>query len=154
MSAIVIREAVATDIPAMLQLYAQPGYDDGQMLPVADARRQFEKAAQYPFYKFFVAIDDVAIVGTYAILVMDNIGHMGTPSALVESVAVDPLAQGRGIGQAMMDHAMQIARERGCYKLALSSSIKRVRAHAFYEKLGYRRYGYSFGVDLQQAAAP
>jgi GNAT superfamily N-acetyltransferase len=153
-SAIVIREAVATDIPAMLQLYAQPGYDDGQMLPVADARRQFEKAAQYPFYKFFVAIDDVAIVGTYAILVMDNIGHMGTPSALVESVAVDPLAQGRGIGQAMMDHAMQIARERGCYKLALSSSIKRVRAHAFYEKLGYRRYGYSFGVDLQQAAAP
>lgn len=154
MSAIVIREAVATDIPAMLQLYAQPGYDDGQMLPVADARRQFEKAAQYPFYKFFVAIDDVAIVGTYAILVMDNIGHMGTPSALVESVAVDPLAQGRGIGQVMMDHAMQIAMERGCYKLALSSSIKRVRAHAFYEKLGYRRYGYSFGVDLQQAAAP
>ena len=154
MSAIVIREAVATDIPAMLQLYAQPGYDDGQMLPVADARRQFEKAAQYPFYKFFVAIDDVAIVGTYAILVMDNIGHMGTPSALVESVAVDPLAQGRGIGQAMMGHAMQIAMERGCYKLALSSSIKRVRAHAFYEKLGYRRYGYSFGVDLQQAAAP
>jgi ribosomal protein S18 acetylase RimI-like enzyme len=124
------------------------------MLPIADAERQFEKAAQYPFYKFFVAVDGEAVVGTYAILVMDNIGHMGTPSALVESVAVDPTLQGRGIGQAMMDHAMQIAMERGCYKLALSSSIKRTRAHAFYENLGYRRYGYSFGVDLQHAAAP
>ncbi len=154
MSALVIRQAVEADIPAMLQLYAQPGYDDGRMLPIADAKRQFEKAAQYPFYKFFVAVHGEAVVGTYAILVMDNIGHMGTPSALVESVAVDPTVQGRGIGQAMMDHAMQIAMEWGCYKLALSSSIKRTRAHAFYEKLGYRRYGYSFGVDLQPAAAP
>lgn len=148
MSDIRIREASAADIPAMLQLYAQPGYDDGENLPLAEAQNLFQKAATYPFYKFFVAVDGCRVVGTYAILVMDNIGHCGTPSALVESVVVDPAVQGRGIGLSMMDHAMTIAQEKGCYKLALSSSVKRDRAHAFYEKLGYRRYGYSFGVDL------
>lgn len=154
MSDILIREASSADIPAMLAMYAQPGYDDGETLPVADAQRLFERAATYPFYKFFVAVEDDVVIGTYAILVMDNIGHLGTPSALVESVAVDPSLQGRGVGQTMMDHAMRVAGEKGCYKLALSSSLKRVRAHAFYGKLGYRRYGYSFGVDLHQACAP
>ncbi len=153
MTHLFIREASEADLPAMLVLYAQPGYDDGQTLSLPDARRVFEKAANYPFYKFFVAIQDECIVGTYAILAIDNIGHLGAPSALVESVVVDPSLQGRGVGQAMMDHAMLIAREKGCYKLALSSNLKRVRAHAFYEKLGYRRYGYSFGIDLHQVSA-
>lgn len=151
MKALLIREAVKEDLPGMFALYVQPGYDDGASLPIEDARRILEKAASYPFYKFFVAEHQGVVVGTYAILVMENIGHCGAPSAVVESVAVDPSQQGRGIGQRMMDHAMSIARERGCYKLALSSSVKRVRAHAFYEKLGYRRYGYSFGVDLEEA---
>ncbi len=154
MSNILIREASVADIPAMLQLYAQPGYDDGDTLSFADAQGLFEKTAMYPYYKFFVAMDDGLVVGTYAILVMDNLGHRGTPSALVESVAVDPALQGRGVGQAMMDHAMSIAGMKGCYKLALSSSLKRVRAHAFYEKLGFRRYGYSFGVDLNPVNTP
>lgn len=154
MNNVLIREASVADIPAMLQLYAQPGYDDGETLPFADAQKLFEKTAAYPFYKFFVALEGGAVAGTYAILVMDNIGHCGAPSALVESVVVDPSIQGRGIGQAMMDHAMTIAKEKGCYKLSLSSSVKRDRAHAFYEKLGYRRYGYSFGVDLHPVSAP
>lgn len=154
MTGLSIREAMVADLPAMLSLYAQPGYDDGKKLSLEEAERLLRKSEQYPFYKFFVAVDQDSVVGTYAILVMDNIGHVGTPSAVVESVAVDPSRQGGGVGKAMMDHAMMIARDRGCYKLALSSSVKRVRAHAFYEKLGYHRYGYSFGVDLAEAGEP
>ncbi|MFN3889255.1 MAG: GNAT family N-acetyltransferase [Beijerinckiaceae bacterium] len=154
MSALHIREAMREDLPSMLQLYAQPNYDDGAVLPLDDARRLFDEVASYPFYKFFVALQDEVVVGTYAILVMVNIGHLGAPSAVVESVAVDPEWQGGGVGRAMMDHAMEIARQHGCYKVALSSSVKRTRAHAFYENLGYRRYGYCFGVDLYQGAAP
>jgi ribosomal protein S18 acetylase RimI-like enzyme len=154
MIGLVIREATNADLSAMLSLYAQPGYDDGEKLALDEAERLFRKAATYPFYKFFVAVSEDTIIGTYSILVMDNIGHVGTPSAVVESVAVDPRRQGGGVGKAMMDHAMSIARDKGCYKLALSSSLKRVRAHAFYEKLGYRRYGYSFGVDLTDPVQP
>jgi GNAT superfamily N-acetyltransferase len=50
-------------------------------------------------------------------------------------------------------HALAEARERGCYKLALSANMKRDRAHAFYEALGFRRHGYSFLVELEGGAS-
>jgi GNAT superfamily N-acetyltransferase len=46
----------------------------------------------------------------------------------------------------MMEHARALAREAGCYKLALSSNQKRVEAHAFYERIGFERHGFSFVV--------
>jgi len=52
----------------------------------------------------------------------------------------------------MMRHALAEARDKGCYKAALSTNARRERAHAFYESLGFRRHGYSFLVDLEDAA--
>jgi GNAT superfamily N-acetyltransferase len=96
---------------------------------------------------------DATIVGTFALLVMDNLGHLGAPSAIVEDVAVDPQHQGHGIGRAMMKFALDRAQEQGCYKLMLSSNAKRERAHAFYESLGFTRHGFSFRVDLRKEQA-
>ena len=47
-----------------------------------------------------------------------------------------------------MRYAMDQAREAGCYKLVLSSNMRRERAHAFYESLGFTKHGFSFRVDL------
>jgi len=44
----------------------------------------------------------------------------------------------------MMRHALRLCDEKGCYKVALSSNLKRERAHAFYESLGFAKHGYSF----------
>jgi predicted GNAT family acetyltransferase len=108
--------------------------------------------ARYPHYKLFVAEDAGRIVGTYAFLFMHNLGHLGAPSAIVEDVAVDPASQGRGIGQAMMRHAVERARDLGCYKLMLSSNIQRGRAHAFYDQLGFERHGISFRISIDVGA--
>ena len=82
--------------------------------------------ATYPEYAVYVArVKDGSVVGTFALLVMDNLAHMGTPSAVVEDVCVDEQLRGQGIGRAMMHLAMEFARQCGCYKLALSSNAKR-----------------------------
>jgi GNAT superfamily N-acetyltransferase len=80
---------------------------------------------------------------------MDNLGHGGTPSAVVEDVAVSPAWQGQGIGKRMMHFALAQARTAGCYKMALSSNLRRTSAHAFYESLGFRKHGYSFVMELE-----
>jgi len=49
----------------------------------------------------------------------------------------------------MIRFALQRCREADCYKLALSSNLKRAGAHAFYESLGFVKQGYSFVADLQ-----
>ena len=141
-----IRKASKADLPDVLHLYAQPDLDDGKELPVVDAEQIFDRMSCYPRYSIYVAVRDERVVGTFALLIMDNLGHLGAPSAIIEDVAVDPTLQGQGIGRAMMRHAIRLASESGCYKVMLSSNLKRERAHSFYESLGFERHGYSFLV--------
>ena len=146
-----IREARDADLPAVLALYAQPGMDDGQVLTHDEARAIWQQFARYPNYRLFVAEDTGGeIVATYALLVMHNLAHRGTPSAIAEDVVVSPTHQGRGIGRALMAHALAQAREAGCYKLALSSNAKRESAHAFYRSLGFQQHGLSFLIETSQ----
>lgn len=142
---VLIREASEADLPAILGLYAQPDLDD-DVLPLAQAQQILARFKRYPEYKLYVAADGDEIVGSLALLIMDNLGHMGTPSGVVEDVVVEPARQGEGIGRKMMAFALDRCRDRRCYKLALSSNLKRERAHRFYESLGFEKHGYSFRV--------
>ena len=143
-----LRDITFDDLPDVLRLYAQPDFDNGEVLDEAQARALYARFLTYPDYKIYVGEEGGRIVGSFALLVMLNLGHCGAPSAIVEDVVVDPQMQGRGVGAAMMSAAMDLARDKGCYKLVLSSNAKRVRAHAFYERLGFTRHGISFSVIL------
>jgi len=143
-----IRRAIRSDLPGILTLYAQPELDAGDVLPLEQAEALFQRMASYPDYGVYVAELDGDLIGTFALLVMENLGHLGAPSGVVEDVAVAPSFQGRGVGRTMMAHALEHCRVRGCYKVTLSSNLKRAAAHAFYEKLGFERHGYSFRINL------
>ena len=144
-----IREANFAHIPSILGLYAQKDIDDGNILSPADAISIFNRFKSYPNYNLYVALDDNKVVGTFALLIMDNLAHMGKPSGVVEDVVVDSNLQSQGIGKKMMEAAMQICKKHDCYKLTLSSSIHRERAHRFYENLGFEKHGYSFLIALK-----
>ena len=145
---LLIRQATEADLDDVLTLYLQSGLDS-RVLEPAQARALFRRFADYPSYRLFVASEAQggAVVGSYALLVMHNLAHSGTPSAIAEDVVVAPDRQGQGIGRQLMAHALQQAREAGCYKLALSSNAKRQAAHAFYESLGFQRHGLSFVIE-------
>jgi GNAT superfamily N-acetyltransferase len=145
-----IREATPDDLPAVLALYAQPDMDNGRVLPLHVAHQLLAHFARYPDYHLYVACDEAKpckVVGSFALLVMHNLAHCGTPSAIVEDVVVSPDQQGLGIGRQMMAYARERARQAGCYKLVLSSNERRERAHAFYESLGFQRHGFSFLIE-------
>lgn len=148
-----IRRARPSDLPHVLGLYLQLERDESDLLPIEDAERMLEKFGEYPDYTLYVAEQDGEIVGTFALLIMDNLGHRGAPSGIIEDVAVSTAHQGEGIGSAMMEFALDICRRKGCYKAMLSSNAKRDRAHAFYESLGFDRHGYSFRADLTAVGA-
>ncbi len=145
------RRATREDLPRILKLYAQPALDDGRVLPQAEAERLFARMQGYPDYAIYVAVHEGEVIGTFSLLVMDNLAHMGAPSAVIEDVAVAPGLQRRGVGRQMMEHALRLAREKGCYKAMLSSNLKRGHAHAFYESLDFERHGYSYLTRLRPA---
>lgn len=144
---LLIRQATEADLPAVLNLYAQPGLGDAQTLPIEQARAVLAEFARYPNYRLFVACEGSEVVGSYALLVMHNLAHCGTPSAIAEDVVVTQHRRSQGIGRQLMAHAVAEAARAGCYKLALSSNGKRHAAHAFYEGLGFERHGLSFVIQ-------
>ncbi len=142
-----IRKAIRNDLPAIIALHAELD-DNGKAVDSARAEDLFERIRQYPDYHIFVATVDEKIVGTFALLIMDNLAHCGAPSGIVEDVIVHPSWRGKGIGRQLMFYAKQRCRDAGCYKLALSSNMKRQDAHKFYEAIGFQKHGYSFKVPL------
>ncbi len=144
---LIIRQATLDDVENILHIYAE-ALDNGKVISVEKAQEIFLKQQQYPDYQVFVAIHEQQIVGTFALLIMENMAHNGTPSAVVEDVGILPMLQGKGIGKMMMESALNYAKEKGCYKMSLSSNLKREKAHQFYESLGFKKHGFSFLMDL------
>ena len=142
-----IRKAEEGDLPQILNLYAQPDMDNGEVLPLDSARELFNKLKKYPEYTIFVATSEGDTVGTFSLLIMDNLVHGGAPSGIVEAVVVTPEYRGIGIGKKMMGFARDRCREFGCYKLVLSTNLTRDKAHRFYEILGFERHGYSYVIN-------
>jgi len=148
MTIITHRKATRADLPAILDLYVQAGFDEVAEIDPAAAVRIWDRIQQYPNYCLYLAVQADEVVGTFALLIMDNLAHHGRPSGILEDMAVSPAHQGKGIGKAMMGCAMEECRKAGCYKLSLSSNLKRTAAHQFYAGLGFKKHGYSFVVDL------
>jgi GNAT superfamily N-acetyltransferase len=144
-----IRKAVREDVEFILQLYSKAGIESDRPFSLEEALQHFEVFRRYPSYCVYVAEIDGAIVATYELLIMDSLAKHGKKAGIVEDVAVSPDHQGRGIGRAMMQHAMQQCRDAGCYKMILSSGLQRTKAHDFYDSTGFERHGFSFRVALQ-----
>jgi hypothetical protein len=113
-TALIIREGRQTDLPAILQLYAQPEIDDGAVLPLGAAEDIYARFARYPHYKLYVAEQDGRIVGSYAFLVMHNLGHLGAAWGRGGDVGGDPAWPGKGQGPGQIRHAMAEAGAAGC----------------------------------------
>ena len=143
-----IRKANKDDLVQILGLYSQKDIDNGSILNVEQAEQIMDRFMLYPNYNLYVALTGNKIVGTFALMIMDNLAHLGSPSGVVEDVVVDEQFRSKGVGKHMMQFAINVCRKNKCYKLSLSSNLKRDRAHKFYENLGFEKHGYSYLIEL------
>jgi len=65
----------------------------------------------------------------------------GEPPIAVHRLMVDPSQQGRGLAKALMLHAEDVARAKGCRSIRLDTFLHNPAAMALYPRLGYRRTG-------------
>ena len=57
--------------------------------------------------------------------------------AEVSGLVVDERFRSQRVGERLLAHAEEWARENGCHAIGLRSNVIRDRAHAFYERHGY-----------------
>ncbi len=75
------------------------------------------------------------IVGALALTVY----HVPTGMrSIIEDVIVDDSARGQGFGEALLKHAIELAREKGAKNISLTSSPVRAAANQLYIKVGFK----------------
>ncbi|QIR36042.1 GNAT family N-acetyltransferase [Tolypothrix sp. PCC 7910] len=143
-----IRIANREDLPLLNQLYADM---DGQPpIPKNDLEKIFTEITQVPNYHIYIAYLNEQPVGTFSLLYAPTMMHQGYHKfAVLDSVTVISSMRGQGIGSEMVKAALKLSAEAGCYKMMLSSNLKRDRAHQFYQSLGFEQHGWSFKCILQ-----
>lgn len=145
------RLATAEDLPAVLDLLVAAGIDEREDLELEGALAVWPLMQARGAELLLMEQGSGAgrqLLGTLTLYILPLLAHRQASEALVEDVAIAPQAQGQGLGRRLIHEAMRRASAAGCYKLALSSNQRRVQAHAFYERLGFERHGFSFVVPL------
>jgi GNAT superfamily N-acetyltransferase len=56
----------------------------------------------------------------------------------VTGLIVDQHTRSKGVGRLLLDRGEEWAREKGCREIGLRTNVIRERAHAFYERQGYK----------------
>jgi GNAT superfamily N-acetyltransferase len=150
MEACEVRAAQGGDLGAVLALYSQLAADRVEAGPAeAEAGEDlFRSIISDPDRHLLVAVSDGDVVGTADMTVVSNLTHHGRPWAVVENVVVDEGWRSQGVGRALMDELVKLARGRSCYKVQLLSLKYRHDAHRFYQSIGFEALAEGFRIYL------
>jgi GNAT superfamily N-acetyltransferase len=126
---IIVRMLVDDPLGSTRERYEEP-------LPQAyyDA---FEATANDPNNRHMIAEVDGNLVGTLHLVFIRGVARMGATRAQIEAVRIAAGQRGEGIGRKMIEAAIEMARERGCSLVQLTTDKTRKDAHRFYESLGF-----------------
>jgi GNAT superfamily N-acetyltransferase len=141
-----IRGATSDDLPAVLGLLSQM-HDKPAGGQAHGLEATFRQILASPSRTLLLAVQGDLAVGTLDLFVMANLTRGGRPWAGIENLVVDAGHRRQGIGSALIDVAIDLARQLDCYKLQLVSHERRAAAHDLYRRAefdapvhGYRRY--------------
>ena len=73
------------------------------------------------------------------------------PYGLMENIYVEQAYRNRGLGTTLVERIIAEAKKRKCYKLIGTSKTANAGAHRFYERLGFKKIGYEFRMDLKKS---
>ncbi len=85
--------------------------------------------------RFWLALENDKVIGMVGILELDKL------TAKLRRMFVFSKYHGTGLGQKLLDRALEFARQQGYKKIVLDTHELMHRAHRFYEKNGFKKVG-------------
>lgn len=106
-------------------------------LPFEPFREMFAKQVKSTHYCCLVAREEAdSPVCALLNLRFENQLHHAARVAEILELVVDEPYRGQGIGAALLEESVRVAKEMGCVQLEVTSNRKRTEAHSFYESNG------------------
>ncbi|MDO8800306.1 GNAT family N-acetyltransferase [Phenylobacterium sp.] len=151
-SEITFRPARRQDVARIVELLA----DD----PLGSGRERFEDPLPASYDAAFDRIEasdgniltvaelDGAVVGCLQMTFIPGLSNQGADLALIEGVRVDTALRSQGLGQQLIEWALETARARGCQAVELFTHKTRADAHRFYDRLGFDQSHVGYRIKL------
>ena len=142
--AVEIREAQPRDYARIAELAGQLGYPSS----ADEIAKRFDGMQHSNENAVFVAQLGGEIAGWVAVFVYREVE--ADARAEISGFVVDERYRSQRVGMHLLARAERWAREKGCRAIGLRSNVIRDRAHAFYERHGYKhvKTQKSFRKDL------
>lgn len=138
-ASIVVRLATSADQRALCELYGQLHPGDPSWPSDTAAADALSKVLGHETTTVFICEADGQAVSTAMLVVCPNFTRSGRPFAIIENVVTHRDHRKSGYGRHVMEHAIEFARQQGCYKVTLTTGRRDAETLRFYEGLGMRR---------------
>ena len=131
-----VREARRGDLEGLLELYL---YLHEDRIPPRDRHLEatWKTILQDENHHIIVYEKDRKIVSSCVCVIVPNLTRNVRPYALIENVVTHPDYRKQGLGSACLQYAVNLAKEKGCYKIMLLTGAKDEATLNFYRRAGF-----------------
>lgn len=142
MSQLYFREATPADLPAIVEMLAND--------PLGSTREQLADPLPDSYLQAFQDIDHDhnnelwlacfadAVVGVLQLTYIPSLTYQGSYRAQIEGVRIAEAYRSQGLGEHLVQWAVEQAKEKGCRMVQLTTDKTRKDALHFYERLGFK----------------
>lgn len=118
-------------------------------IPEEELKPVYLRNAGHPDIYYFVAEENNRVVGFVSLHLQHLLHHYGKV-AEVQEICIHHSCRGKGYGKILLDHVSQLARSLDCDLIELCTHKKRVNAHRFYDREGWKQSHYKYTFPFRK----
>jgi Acetyltransferases len=123
----------------LLDLYKYLNPDDPDIKGTDYITQLWAEIFNDPDQYYFVVEEDGRLVSTCMLAIIKNLTRSGRSFGLIEYVVTHSEYRNRGYGTAILQKAVETAKNNNCYKVMLLTGRKEESTLRFYEQAGFER---------------
>lgn len=135
----IVRLIKYDELNQLLDLYRQLQPEDPDVSNNEDLSEIWNSIYNNPDLYYIVVEVDGKLVSSCNISIIKNLTRNLRPYGLIENVITDSDYRKKGYATKALSKAVEIAKEKNCYKVMLLTGSKKEETLRFYEKAGFDR---------------
>lgn len=153
MERFIVREAELRDLPRIIEIMAEDDLGKEREIytqPVAQCYVDaFNNISGDRNSILLVICEEGNVIGGLQITFTQYLSHKGSIRATIENVHIAESCRNRGAGTVLMNYAVELAKEKNCTIVQLTSNKTRTDAHRFYRRLGFKNTHEGMKLSLE-----